>query len=149
MSDDEYREYLKHVFQRLTPAGRRLLLTLAEYPDEWLTRRRLASLKGKSYLMRYDIKLLDQLVAAGLIEQRRERIADAYGEIPPRKCKGNQISLWSFYHSYRLLPGLAHYLKPKPRQAARPRQAVKPLATVVHYDSPLDWLLVKVGFRAK
>lgn len=143
MRDDEYHEVLLFHLRRLTPAGQSLLRLFAEHPGEWLTRRQLASLKNRSYLIRHDIKLLNQLVAAGFVEHRRERMADAYGEAPPHLARGNQIALWSFYHSYRLVPGLEHYLL-KPRPSPPPRQAVKPLAT--YQPSLLDRLLEKIGF---
>ncbi len=133
---------VRNMVQRLTPAQRRILRLLMEHEGEPLTRRHIAQLMGKRYLMRYDIQILDKLVEVGLVDIRKNRMSDIYGR--PSNYRGQNIRMASQFYTYTLDSSIADYLraitkKPKPmaRQAQPRGQVVK--------SSPLGWLRDKLG----
>jgi len=110
--------------QALTPAQRRLLSQFMQYEGEELTRRKIAQIVGKPYLMRYDIKMLDALEEAGFLGVRKTSMAYEFGK--PTDYKGRNITMATRYYTYRLDASTADYIREIGRLRKAQREQKKP-----------------------
>jgi hypothetical protein len=94
--------------------------------------------------MRYDIKVLDDLVKIGFVIRWEQRHEDWYGK--PRDYNGRNISLASRFYTYQIDPAITPYLRRltrKPKVRPKSTKQAEPIA--VSYSSPLAWLRYRLG----
>lgn len=123
----EHKQALLYVYnqlRKLTPAEKQLLRQLMQHEGQTLTRRQIASILGKKYLVRYDIMKLQVLVDSGLVSIRKTTLAYEYGK--PKDYRGSNIRMAGRYYTYTLDASTADYIREIAARMKRSSQQQQP-----------------------